>query len=145
MNLSGPFANGNSIPARYTCQGQDINPELQIQDLPDGCRSLTLIVDDPDAPAGTWDHWLVWNISPETGSIKERSVPAGALQGQNSWGRNDYGGPCPPSGTHRYFFKLYALRDRVSLPAGADKAQLLASMRGLILGECELIGTYRKA
>jgi hypothetical protein len=143
--VSPAFATGSAIPARFTCQGDDINPELQIREAPEGCRSFVLIMDDPDAPGGTWDHWLVWNIEPETGSIPEGNVPERAVQGSNSWGRNDYGGPCPPSGTHRYFFRLYALRDRLGLPPGSDKAQLLAAMRGLLLAECELMGTYRKS
>jgi hypothetical protein len=146
MQLTSPaFAHGGGIPPRYTCQGQNVNPELEIKDVPPGCRSLALIMDDPDAPGGTWDHWLVWNLAPETVSVTEGSVPEGAVQGRNSWGRNEYGGPCPPSGTHRYFFKLYALRDRLGLPPGSDKAQLLAAMRGLLLAECELMGTYRKS
>ena len=105
MKLASPaFAHNAIIPQKYTCQGEDISPPLTISDIPKGTVSLALINDDPDAPMGTWDHWLIWNIKP-TAEIKEDSAPG--TQGKNSWGRNDYGGACPPSGTHRYFFKLY--------------------------------------
>jgi len=103
------FENNGFIPKKYTCDGVDINPQLLIANVPSETKSLALIVDDPDAPAGTWVHWVVWNISPQTHEIKENSVPNGANQGLNDFRKRSYGGPCPPSGTHRYFFKLYAL------------------------------------
>lgn len=144
MELSSPaFAHHQTIPVRYTCQGEDINPPLQISGIPKGTKTLVLIMDDPDAPVGTWDHWVVWNISP-TGEIKENSVPAGAVQGKNSWGKNSYGGPCPPSGTHRYFFKLYALDTDLNLPPKATKADVEKAIQNHILAQSELMGTYKK-
>ena len=143
MLTSPSFEHEKSIPSQFSCQGNDINPALQITDLPDGTKSLTLIMDDPDAPVGTWIHWVMWNIPP-TEKIEENSVPAGAVQGVNSWGRNDYGGPCPPSGTHRYFFKLYALDAMLDIPSTSEKADLLNAMEGHVLSEFELMGTYQK-
>jgi Raf kinase inhibitor-like YbhB/YbcL family protein len=143
MKITSPaFAHNAIIPTKYTCQGQDISPPLTISDIPEGTISLALINDDPDAPMETWDHWLIWNIKP-TGEIKEDSAPG--TQGKNSWGRNDYGGPCPPSGTHRYFFKLYALDSELDLPKGATKAELEEGMEGHILEQAELIGLYKKS
>ena len=139
---SHAFAHNAIIPQKYTCQGEDISPPLTISDIPEGAVSLALINDDPDAPMGTWDHWLIWNLKP-TAEIKEDSAPG--TQGKNSWGRNDYGGPCPPSGTHRYFFKLYALDSELDLAKGATKAELEAAMEGHILEQAELIGRYKKS
>ncbi len=144
MELTSPaFAHHQTIPTRYTCQGDDINPPLHIAGIPKEAKSLVLIMDDPDAPNGTWDHWVVWNISP-TGVIKENTVPPGAVQGKNSWGKQKYGGPCPPSGTHRYFFKLYALDTTLSLAANAGKNEVLAAIKNHILAQTELMGTYNK-
>ncbi len=143
MKLASPvFAHQAMIPRKYTCQGEDINPPLTISNIPEDTISLALINEDPDAPMGTWNHWLIWNIKP-TGEIRENSAPG--TQGKNSWGRNDYGGPCPPSGTHRYFFKLYALDTELDLPAGATKEELEKSMVGHILEQAESIGVYRKS
>ena len=109
FRLTSPaFGHNDRIPDIYTCAGKDINPPLRIQNIPQNTKSLVLIMDDPDAPMGTWNHWIVFNIPP-IDAIKEDSVPEGASHGKNSWGRFDYGGPCPPSGIHRYFFRLYAL------------------------------------
>ncbi len=145
LTLSSPaFTPGGSIPAKYTCDGSDINPPLTIGDVPAGTKSLALIVDDPDAPAGTWVHWVVWNISPATKEIGENSAPAGALQGMTDFRRKAYGGPCPPSGTHRYFFKLYALDAAPSLDQGASKAALEKAMKGHILAQAELMGLYKR-
>jgi Raf kinase inhibitor-like YbhB/YbcL family protein len=141
LKLSSVFENNQEIPAKYTCQGDDINPPLTIDGIPETTKTLVLIMDDPDAPAGTWDHWLVWNIAP-TAEIKENSVPG--IQGRNSWGRNDYGGPCPPSVTHRYVFKLYALDIELDLPEGADKKELEAAISGHVLAQTQLIGLYAK-
>jgi Raf kinase inhibitor-like YbhB/YbcL family protein len=138
------FTHGEAIPARFTCDGKDVNPALEWGAPPTGSRSLALIMDDPDAPVGTWVHWVVWNIQPNTKQIKENSVPDGALQGLNSWKRNSYGGPCPPSGTHRYFFKLYALDMTLDLPATATKADLEKVIKGHILAQGEIMGTYRR-
>ena len=143
MNVTSPaFAHNTIIPQQYTCQGQDINPPLTISNIPEGTVSLALIIDDPDAPIRTWDHWIIWNIQP-TAKIKENSAPG--IQGKNSWGRQDYGGPCPPSGTHRYFFKLYAIDSTIDLPAGSTKVALEAAMQGHILEQAELIGLYQKS
>lgn len=141
---SAAFAHQTAIPGRYTCDGQDTSPPLQIGAVPAGAKSLALVMDDPDAPAGTWVHWVVWNIPPHSGEIKENSLPAGAEQGVNSWKRNSYGGPCPPSGTHRYFFKLYALDITLNLPLSSTKAALEGAMQGHIIAKGELLGTYRR-
>ncbi len=141
---SSAFAKGGAIPAKYTCDGEDVNPPLAIDRVPAGTKSLALIVDDPDAPVGLWVHWVLWNIHPQIRQITEKSVPAGAVQGKNSWGRTSYGGPCPPSGTHRYFFKLYALDTILKLGSGTTKAELERTMEGHVIGKGELMGTYRR-
>ena len=143
---STEFEHNQMIPAKFTCQGEDINPTLKIEDIPEGTKSLVLINDDPDAPMGTWDHWIVFNIATngQELTIGENSVPAGT-QGKNSWGRNDYGGPCPPSGTHRYFFKFYALDTTLDLQEGVKKKTIEQAMEGHILQEVELIGLYKKS
>lgn len=141
---SSAFKHNDSIPSKYTCDGADVNPPLMIENAPLGAKSLALIVDDPDAPAGNWVHWVVWNIVPTTNEIKENTVPSGALQGINDFRRHDYGGPCPPSGTHRYFFKLYALDMMLSLGPKANKAELERAMKGHIIAQGELIGLYRR-
>ena len=143
MQITSPeFAHNESIPALFTCQGDDINPALEISGVPEEARTFVLIVDDPDAPGATWDHWIVWNMPAGTVRIEQDSVPG--EQGTNSWGRRDYGGPCPPSGTHRYFFKLYALDTQLSLSAGIRKQELEQAMQDHILAQAELIGLYKK-
>lgn len=143
MQLTSPeFEHNQMIPKKYTCQGEDINPPLEISGIPQETVTLVLINDDPDAPGGTWDHWIIWNIMPSQ-AIEEDSIPG--MQGKNSWGRNDYGGPCPPSGTHRYFFKLYAIDSELDLQEGATKGQLEAAIDGHILKQSELIGLYKKS
>ena len=142
MKLTSPmFANKEQIPWKYTCQGEDINPPLKISGIPEDTVTLALTVDDPDAPGGTWDHWVVWNIKP-TEEIVEDDYPGEF--GTNSWGRQNYGGPCPPSGTHRYFFKLYALNRRLELHSGASKRELEEAMAGYIIAKAELMGMYTK-
>lgn len=138
------FLHGARIPAAYTCDGEGGNPPLAFTDVPAEATSLALIVDDPDAPAGTWVHWLVWNIAPDTRSVTEHSVPSGAVEGITSFGRSGWGGPCPPSGTHRYFFKLYALNTVLNLTSHADQAALIQAMKGHILAQAELMGVYAK-
>ena len=138
---SSVFSAGEEIPSRYTCDGEDVNPPLTIGKLPEGTRSLALIVEDPDAPMGTWDHWLVWNIPPAK-EIKEDSIPG--VEGKNSFNKHHYGGPCPPSGTHRYFFKIYALDAMLELGSDTDKEDLEKAMTGKILGRGEIMGLYRK-
>lgn len=141
---SSTFKNGTEIPSKYTCDEEGINPPLVFRDVPKEAKSLALIVDDPDAPRGTWDHWVLWNISPQTTEIQENSTPAGAITGENSWPKNAYGGPCPPSGSHRYFFKLYALDSMINLAPGATKQEVIDVMQGHILAEAELIGRYQR-
>ena len=138
---SAAFENDAEMPSRYTCQGENVNPGLEISGIPEKAKSLALIVDDPDAPMGTWVHWVVWNIKPAD-RIKENSVPG--EQGINDFGKHDYGGPCPPSGTHRYFFKLYALDTELSLPGSSKKSDVEKAMKGHVLAQTQLIGLYKK-
>jgi len=141
---SAAFENNSHIPSRYTCDGADINPPLIISGVPAKTKSLVLVVDDPDAPGGTWTHWTVWNINPETKKISSPSVLAGAVEGITSIGKSGYHGPCPPSGTHRYFFKLYALDTKLNLPASASKPGLLNAMTNHTLAEAQLVGLYSR-
>lgn len=140
---SSAFENEADIPDKYTCMGEDINPPLDIRGIPEGTRSLVLIIDDPDAPMGNWDHWIVFNIKPVS-KIEENSVPEGAVQGVNDFGRTDYGGPCPPSGTHRYMFKLYALGTTLNLDSSAKKIDVETAMKGHIIAQTKLVGLYTK-
>ena len=146
LQLASPeFAMNGRIPAKYTCDGSDVvNPPLVISNVPQAAHSLVLIMDDPDAPVGTWVHWVVWNIPALNGVIAENHVPVNGVQGRNSWQRNSYGGPCPPSGRHRYFFKLYALDTGLALPVTADKAQVERAMHGHIIAETHYLGTYQR-
>ena len=142
MKLTSPdFTHNGMIPKKFTCDGQDINPALSIEGVPANAQSLALIVDDPDAPRGTWVHWLVYDI-PKVSGIAENSVPG--MQGANDFGKKDYGGPCPPSGTHRYFFKLYALDTRLAIQGEVDKKKLEQVMQGHVLQKVELIGLYKR-
>jgi Raf kinase inhibitor-like YbhB/YbcL family protein len=141
---SSAFEHNTLIPSKYTCEGQSINPPLSIKDIPVGAKSLALIVDDPDAPMKTWVHWVAWNISPDTTEIAENSSPAGCVEGTTSFGSAGYGGPCPPSGTHRYFFKIFALDKLLNLRPGAYPANLTAAMENHIIDKCEFIGLYKK-
>lgn len=139
---SPAFENNKFIPVKYTCDGDEINPSLTIEGIPQGTKTLALIVDDPDAPSGTFDHWIVWNIPP-TGKIEENSVPG--TQGLNSAGQHSYIGMCPPSGTHRYFFKVYALDTKLDLkPESTKKKDLEKAMHGHVLSKGELIGLYNR-
>jgi len=145
MKITSPaFSDNGHIPVKFTCQGDDVNPQLDISGVPAGTKSLVLIMDDPDAPMGTWDHWIVFNMAPLTATIEENSVPAGAVQGRNSWGKSSWGGPCPPSGTHRYMFKLYALDTMLELGPGAVKSDVHKAMSGHVLAQAELTGLYAK-
>ena len=142
MRLTSPaFSHNQMIPKKYTCQGEDINPLLEISEIPAGTKSLALIMDDPDAPGGNWDHWLVCNIVP-VAEIKENSVPG--TQTRNDFGRVNYGGPCPPSGTHRYFFKLYALNATFNFLKPPSKKELEGAIQKHLLEETVLIGLYKK-
>ncbi len=141
---SSAFKDNGMIPKQYTCDGKDMNPSLSIEGVPPGVKSLALIVDDPDAPVGTWVHWVVWNIDPAVGEIREGTVPQGAVQGMNDFKRTSYGGPCPPSGTHRYFFKLYALDTVLNVSTGATKAQLEQAMKGHVTAQAQIVGLYKR-
>lgn len=141
---SNAFDNNQPIPKKYTCDGENINPALTFHDVPEGTKSLVLIVDDPDAPRGTFTHWTVWNIDPAISFIEEGSVPEGAIEGMTDFGRPGYGGPCPPSGTHRYFFKLYALDIDLVLDSSATVFSLQRAMEGHILEKAELMGLYSR-
>src|SRR5438309_11991843 len=136
------FQAGGDIPAKFTCNGANVNPQLKIDRLPNEAKSLVLIVDDPDAPRGLFTHWIVWNIDPKRTDIAEKSAPAAAVQGTNDFGKSNYGGPCPPSGTHRYFFKIFALDTKLELRSSAHRAELDAAMRGHILAQGELMARY---
>ncbi|MFA6754500.1 MAG: YbhB/YbcL family Raf kinase inhibitor-like protein [Candidatus Dojkabacteria bacterium] len=141
---SRAFNNMGSIPERYTCDGDNINPPLEILDIPNPTKSLALIVDDPDAPNGTWVHWLMWDIPIENHSIKEGEPPVDCVYGTNSFARLEYGGPCPPSGTHRYFFKVYALSKTVQLPEGATKEELMSAIGEYKIDSAQLVGLYSR-
>ena len=142
MKLTSPeFQNNKLIPKKFTCQGDDVNPPLVIEDIPKDAKSLALIVDDPDATTGAWVHWVVFDI-PVVSKIEENSITG--KQGTNDFGRKDYGGPCPPSGTHRYFFKIYALKEKLNLDEGIRKEDLEEIIQEHILGKAELIGLYKK-
>jgi len=138
---SSAFEENALIPTKYTCDGDDVNPPLIIEEMPKETKSLTLIVDDPDAPMGTWDHWIVWNIPP-TSKIDENSVPG--VEGLNDFRKHSYGGPCPPSGTHRYFFKVYALDTKLNLDPNSKKNEVEKAMEDRILAQGELVGLYRR-
>jgi len=147
---SSDFANGADIPRAFSCEGEDRSPNLSWSGAPEGTKAFALIADDPDAPAGTWVHWVIFNIPAKTQSLpagveKKEQVADGAKQGRNDFHKIGYGGPCPPPGkAHRYFFKLYALGSEVSLQAGAAKADLEQAMAGNILGKAELMGRYKR-
>lgn len=150
---STSFRHQQKMPARHTCEGKDLSPPLTWRGVPSGTRSLVLIVDDPDAPDPkaprmTWVHWVVYNIPPDAGGLAEsergKALPAGALVGTNDWKRKDYGGPCPPIGRHRYVHKLYALDALLPDLGTATKNQVEAAMKGHVLGEAVLVGTYQK-
>lgn len=142
---SKAFAPGQSIPSKYSCVGRNISPDLAWTGAPDATQSFALIVDDPDASMGTWVHWVAFNIPTTTAGIPEAvQFNDGSVTGKNSSGHLSYDGPCPPSGTHRYFFKLYALDTMLTLSAGANKDQLLKAMEGHILAQGELMGTFSK-
>jgi Raf kinase inhibitor-like YbhB/YbcL family protein len=141
MVSSSAFQQGEFIPSKYSCQGDNVNPELKLSGLPMGTKSIALIMDDPDAPAGTFNHWIVWDI-PMTEVINENSSPG--TTGNNGRGEAKYTGPCPPSGTHHYHFKVFALDAMLSLPTGTEREKFENAMKGHIIGSTELIGLYRK-
>ena len=143
------FEDGAAIPSRYTCDGLDVSPPLSWGSVPDGTQSLALIADDPDAPRETFVHWMIYDLPPDTRGLPEdvpnqRTLPSGAAQGVNGAGSIGYMGPCPPSGSHRYFFKVYALDTELGLGGGATKEDVLSAMEGHVLDEGNLMGTYRR-
>ncbi|MBU0530195.1 MAG: YbhB/YbcL family Raf kinase inhibitor-like protein [Candidatus Aenigmatarchaeota archaeon] len=135
---SSAFEHNGRIPAKYTSDGEDVNPPLKIEEIPEGTQSLVLISDDPDAPMGTWVHWVVWNMEPR--NVDENSVPG--TEGMNDFGKHSYGGPAPPSGTHRYFFKVYALDTKLDIGPDSRKHDVEKAMEGHVLAKGELIGLY---
>ncbi len=139
---SSAFEHNQLMPAKYTCDGENINPPLMVSEVPEEAKSLALIMDDPDAPAGTWVHWTLWNINPQAQEISEASVPPAATEGVTSFGTAGYGGPCPPKGTHRYVFKLYALTVLLFLEPKANKGALEEAMEDAVVSQAELIGLY---
>lgn len=143
MDLSSPaFESGERIPSKYSCQGENRSPPLQLQNIPDETNTLAIIVEDPDAPNGTFDHWVAWNIVPA--DLLEEGIQV-SQQGANTYGSIGYRGPCPPPGLpHRYFFRVYALDSVLDLPVKSSKADLKNAMRGHILAEAELMGTYQR-
>jgi Raf kinase inhibitor-like YbhB/YbcL family protein len=139
---SEAFNDRTYIPIKYTCDGENINPPLSVENIPEEAKCLVLIVDDPDAPSGTWVHWLVWNIPP-SGKIKEKSVPG--IEGTNDFKKQNYSGPCPASGTHRYFFKVYALDNFIEIKGSITKGELEQVMSTHVIGFGKIIGFYKRA
>src|SRR5438132_14086888 len=145
MKISSPaFQEGGTIPEKFSMNGQNVSPELRIEGTPAEAKSLALIVDDPDAPVGLFTHWLVWNIDPKTTQIAENSVPKDAVQGTNDFPGQRYDGPQPPSGTHRYYFKIFAFDRMLDLKSGAKRREMDAAMKGHVIAQGELMGRYSK-
>ena len=140
---SSAFQQGGNIPSKFSCDGANTSPPLQISDVPPETKSVVLIVDDPNAPSGLFTHWAVWNISPQTSTIAEGNAPK-EVHGTNDFGKSGYGGPCPPSGTHRYYFRIFALDRELDLPSGAKRSQLDAAMKGHVIAQGELMGRYAR-
>ena len=151
FSITSPaFTHGAALPRTHTADGRDISPSLRWDDPPPGTQSFALICDDPDAPAGTWAHWVIWNVPAAARALTEavqhiKTLADGSSQGKNDFGRIGYGGPSPPAGqTHRYFFRLYALREKLSLAPGASRGELERAMQGRVLAAAEIVGTYRR-
>ncbi len=145
MKITSPaFQEGGTIPEKFSKKGQNVSPGLRIEGAPPEAKSLVLIVDDPDAPGGLFTHWLLWNINPKTTEIAQQSAPAGAVWGKNDFGDAGYGGPQPPSGTHRYFFKVFALNATLDLKSGAKRKELDTAMKGHVIGQGQLMAKYSK-
>lgn len=143
------FEEGEAIPRKHTCDGEDVSPPLTWSGVPEGTKSMAVVCDDPDAPAGIWVHWVIYNLPADTGGLGENvppreTLPDGARQGKNDFRKIGYNGPCPPGGTHRYFFKVYALDRLLDLPPGATKAELVRAMEGHVLAQGSLMGTYSR-
>ena len=145
LKISSPvFESNGYIPKRYTCDGKNDNPPLEIENIPRAAKSLALIFDDRDAPRGTFVHWIFWNIDPKIKEIKEDSVPEGAIEGMNDFKKRSYGGPCPPKGTHRYYFKIYALDTHLTLDSHSKKADLEKAMKGHVIAQAQMMGMYKR-
>lgn len=149
LELTSRVIRDQNIPQHYTCDGDNVSPPLAWGNVPEGTKSLALIADDPDAPGGTFTHWVIFNIPPHVRELPEdvrrdEILPNGARQGINSFQKIGYGGPCPPGGTHRYYFKLYALDALLDLPAGVSKEHLVDAMHGHVLAETEVMGKYSR-
>jgi len=143
------FQEGGKIPRKYTCDDKDVSPPLFWEDIPENTKSLVLICDDPDAPMGTWVHWVIYNLDPTINELPENMPTSdildnGIIQGKNDFRRIGYGGPCPPGGIHRYYFKLYAINIKLDLGPGLTKSELLRAIEGHILDECQLMGKYSR-
>ncbi|OGH69399.1 MAG: kinase inhibitor [Candidatus Magasanikbacteria bacterium RIFCSPHIGHO2_01_FULL_47_8] len=147
MRISSPaFTDHGNVPGKYTCDGQNVNPPLLFEEVPANAKILALVVDDPDSPSGTWTHWTVWNIDPNVTEIPENSVPPGAVEGITSFKRSGWGGPCPASGIHRYFFKLYALDgELVGLTPQSSEEEVKTAMNGHLVATAELVGLYSRS
>lgn len=146
FRLKSPsFASGGTIPSRHTCDGKNTSPALSWEGSPSNTKSFVLLVDDPDAPSKTWTHWVVYNIPEDATGCPENSPPVAAAEGLNDFGNYNYGGPCPPSGTHRYFFKLYALGHPLNLPNKSTREEVEEAMKPHILATTELMGTYKRS
>ena len=146
---SSAFDEGGTIPLKYTCDGEDVSPPLEWSGVPEGAKTLVLISDDPDAPMGTWVHWVLFNLPATVNNLPEdippmQTLESGAKQGMNDFRRIGYGGPCPPGGMHRYYFKIYALDTEIDLEAGAAKPEILRAMEGHILAQGQLMGRYSR-
>jgi hypothetical protein len=141
LKIASPVVVGD-IPRKYTCDGENVNPPLEFNNVPPQAKSLALVLDDLDAPRGTFVHWIMWNIDPEIGGLKENSVPKGAVQGTNDFKKQNYGGPCPPSRIHRYVFKVFALDTRLHLGPNSTKVDLQKALRGHMIAEAQMIGRY---
>lgn len=146
---SDVFSEGGVIPSEFTCDGEDISPPLSWNNLPEGTKSIAIIADDPDAPAGTWVHWVIYNIPADKQGLQQdfptdEKLQDGTTQGKNDFGRTGYGGPCPPGGTHRYYFRIYALDSSPELKPGLTKKELLENIKGHVIDEGELMGTYSR-
>lgn len=144
MKIKTDFEHNGNIPSKYTCDGDDKAPILNILDVPKDAKELVLIVDDPDAPMGLWVHWILYNISPDVEVIDNDNLPSGIKQGMTNFGRLGWGGPCPPDGMHRYFFKLYALDTSLNLKEGLNKKELEEKIKNHIIEKTELIGLYKR-
>lgn len=145
MKIESPsFNSGENIPTKYTCDGENIIPPLVFSEVPEKARSLVLIMDDPDSPTGVWTHWTIWNINPKVIGVPEGLVPEGAMEGKTTFGDIGYGGPCPGKGSHRYFFKLYALDTELKIPPGSARETLVEAIKGRVVAEAETYGLYSR-